>query len=283
MTTIDKSGLDIEEIIREFRREHNIADHELKYEILKKPSKGLLGLFANKIAIVRFNLPSEADRVCLFTEALLEKMGVSFGKVKSRQEGKTLFLTLEGIVESGFIIGKNGNMLETVQYLINRVFENSREIQRIYLDADGYRKRKENQFLNRHIEQINKVASTGKTLTLEPMTAQERRIIHRHVEKNRALRTLTVGEGEKKRVVIFPANHEEAKLKAKQTKAPKKSGGRELNPKQPSSPVKDAGKKFVPDNRHKAKSVPASAKKQMHRPKRPKGRTIRETSNEQDS
>ncbi|MFA7652035.1 MAG: Jag N-terminal domain-containing protein, partial [Synergistaceae bacterium] len=121
MTTIDKSGVSVEEIIRTFRREHNIKDHELKYEILKKPSKGFFGLFANKSALVRFQLPENEDRIRLFTESLLCKMGISFSDITSKKEGKTLFLTVNGIVETGFIIGKNGTMLETIQYLINRV------------------------------------------------------------------------------------------------------------------------------------------------------------------
>ncbi|MDY0381915.1 MAG: Jag N-terminal domain-containing protein, partial [Candidatus Cloacimonadaceae bacterium] len=104
MNTIDKSGVSVEEIIRTFRREHNIKDHELKYEILKRPSKGFFGLFANKVALVRFQLPENEDRIRLFTESLLGKIGISFGTINTKREGKTLFLTVDGIVETGFII-----------------------------------------------------------------------------------------------------------------------------------------------------------------------------------
>ena len=48
MTTIDKSGTSIEDIISAFRKEHNIQDWELKYEILKKPSNGIFGLPASR-------------------------------------------------------------------------------------------------------------------------------------------------------------------------------------------------------------------------------------------
>lgn len=210
MTTIDKSGVSVEEIIRNFRREHNISDHELKYEIIKKPNKGFFGLFANKLALVRFQLPENADRVRLFTETLLNKMGISFGSILTKTEGRTLYLTIEGIVETGFIIGKNGSMLETIQYFINRVFENERNIERIYLDADGYRERRESQFISKFTPQINRIKTQGKPLTLDPMSAGERRIIHRHIEKDRGLRTLTIGEGENKRIVIFSAKQKES-------------------------------------------------------------------------
>jgi len=212
MNTIDKSGLSVEDIIREFRLEHNIRDHELKYEIIKRPSKGIFGLFAYKLALVRFQGPESSDRVRLFTETLLKKMGISYSNITSKMEGKTLYLTIEGIVETGFIIGKNGSMLETIQYLVNRVFEGDRKLERIYLDADGYRERRESQFLHKYLPQINKIKVHGKALTLEPMSPGERRIIHRHIERDKGLRTLTIGDGENKRIVIFSSKQKESEV-----------------------------------------------------------------------
>lgn len=216
MTTIDKSGNDVEEIIRQFRREHNIRDHELSYEILKKPSKGIFGLFASKIALVRFNLPETSDRARLYTETLLKKMGVSFDSIKAKMEGKTLYLTIDGVKDPGFVIGKNGLMLETIQYMVNRVFEEERKLERIYLDADGYRERREAQFLRQFLPLISKIKSHGKPLTLDPMSAGERRIIHRHIERDKGLRTLTIGEGENKRIVIFSAKQKESEVLSQQ-------------------------------------------------------------------
>ncbi|HHV36625.1 MAG TPA: RNA-binding protein [Candidatus Cloacimonetes bacterium] len=267
MTTIDRSGHSVEEIIRQFRREHKIRDHELHYEILQKPSRGFFGLFANKTAVVRFKLPSEADRIRLYTETLLDRMGISFTNIDCKTEGKTLYLAVEGVVETGFLIGKNGSMLETIQYLINRTFENSKEYQRVYIDADDYRKRRESQFLNRYLAQINKVKKTEETLTLEPMTAGERRIIHRHVEKDRGLRTLTVGEGDRKRVIIFSSkkNADEVRkssgFKQRPSRAPRGKG----RPRRPYKPRTDS-----------KPGVSKQAKKQMHRPRRPKPRTQRD-------
>lgn len=209
MTTIDKSGTSIEEIIRAFRIEYKIRDWELHYEVLKKPSKGFLGLFANKLALVRFQLPTPADRVKIFTENLLKKMGISFEKISSKLEGKTLYLEIGGCKDTGFLIGKNGLMLENIQFLVNRIFEDDRKLDKIYLDADGYRERREAQFIRPFLPQIAKIKVHGKPLTLEPMTASERRIIHRHVERDKALRTLTIGEGEKKRIVVFSAKQNE--------------------------------------------------------------------------
>ncbi len=229
MTTIDKSGSSVEEIIRAFRNEYQIRDWELNYEILKKPSKGIFGLFASKIALVRFQLPSPADRAKLFSETLLKKMGISFTKINTKMEGKTLYLEIIGCKDTGFLIGKNGMMLETIQFLVNRIFEDDRKLDKIYLDADGYRERREAQFIRPFIPQIAKIKVHGKPMTLDPMTAAERRIIHRHVERDKALRTLTIGEGEMKRIVVFSAkqNEKEALSQSKSSTQEEKAAPRE--------------------------------------------------------
>ena len=222
MTTIDKSGESLEEIIRTFREDYKIHDWELNYEILKKPTKGIFGLFAHKLALVRFQLPSSLDRAELFMQNLLQKMGISYTSLKSRTEGKTLYLEINGSPDSGFLIGKNGSMLDTLQYLINRVFEDNAQIERIYLDVDGYRERQADSFLKPYLPQILQVKITGKPITLEPMPAAERRIIHRYVEQEKGLRTLTIGEGEKKRIVVFSAEQNEKEALSQSKTEPKR-------------------------------------------------------------
>ncbi|MDD4309963.1 MAG: Jag N-terminal domain-containing protein [Candidatus Cloacimonetes bacterium] len=209
MTTIDKSGTSIEELIGAFRKEYNIRDWELKYEILKKPSNGIFGLFASKTALVRFQLPGVDDRATMFTQTLMDKMGISYDKIVTKLEGKTLYLEIVGCKDTGFLIGKNGSMLETIQFLLNRIFEFDRKIEKIYLDADGYRERREAMFIRQFMPLISKIKVHGKPLTLDPMNAGERRIIHRHVERDKGLRTLTIGEGDMKRIVIFSSKQSE--------------------------------------------------------------------------
>lgn len=207
MTTIEKTGTSVEELIRAFRTEHKIRDWELKYDIIKKPSSGFLGLFSSKLAIVRFHLPGIEDRAALFTETLLAKMGVGHQGVRTKREGKSVYVEVMEVADPGFFIGKNGSMLETIEFLLNRVFEFDRNLDRIHLDAGGYRQRRENTFLRKFLPMFADVRKSGKAVTLDPMTASDRRIIHRHIEGQNGLRTLTVGEGEKKRIVVFSAKH----------------------------------------------------------------------------
>ncbi|MFO8144746.1 MAG: R3H domain-containing nucleic acid-binding protein [Candidatus Syntrophosphaera sp.] len=212
MKTIERTGDRVEKIIADFRNEHKIKDWELSYDIIKKPSKGFLGLFANKTAVVSFELPEIGDRAGLFIQKLLQKMGIPFDSVEARTEGKTVYLEIKGSKDTGFLIGKNGSMLETLQYFINRIYENEKNLDRIFIDVEGYRERREATFLRQFLPIIKKVREQGKPQTLEPMKAADRRVIHRHIERDRGLRTLTIGEGEKKRIVIFSAKQSESEI-----------------------------------------------------------------------
>lgn len=90
-----------------------------------------------------------------------------------------------------------------MQYLLNKVFEENSAIDHIYLDVDGYRQRQQAQFLRPFLSIFQKVRSEGKPYTLEPLNASERRIIHKYIEKQKDLSTLTIGEGTKNGWLYF--------------------------------------------------------------------------------
>lgn len=224
MKKIQRTGDNIDKIIADFCGEHKIKDWELKCKVIKKPSKGFLGLFGNKTAIVSFELPEIGERAGLFMEKLLEKLGIPYESVNAKTEGKNVYLEIVGSKDTGFLIGKSGSMLETLQYLINRVYESDRNLDRIFIDVEGYRERREATFLRQFLPIIKKVREQGKPYTLDPMKASERRVIHRHIERDRGLRTLTIGEGEKKRIVIFSAKQSESEiLNQTQNKRPRRN------------------------------------------------------------
>lgn len=269
MTKIEKTGSSVESVIAAFRREHNIKDWELKYDIIKKPSSGLFGLFAQKTAVLRFELPEIQDRVRLFLQMLLSKMGVAYDKVISNKEGKSVYVEVKGCKDPGFFIGKNGSMLETVQFFLNRVFEGDRSLESVYLDAEGYRERRDSQFLRPFLPLIAKVRGSGKALTLDPMPASDRRVIHRHIEGQNGLRTLTIGEGEKKRIVIFSSRQSEKEALSQAT-------GKAPAPKQQAAPAPEA--KSTPRPRRRPKPAADQEKQPKPTPSEPAAATERSSS-----
>lgn len=216
MKQIDIKGSDTNSVISSFRKEHKIKDWELQYDIVSEASRGLLGLFGKKQAHVRFRLLNTEERVKLFMEQLLRHLEIRYDEITTQTDQKTVYVTIKNSSDAGFLIGKNGNMLEQIQYLVNRVFENVRDLERIYLDTEDYRLRQEQSFLRNYISLINKVKTTGKPVTLEPMQGGERRIIHKYVEGDKDLKTLTIGDGDNKRIVIMPAGQKEQEVLKKQ-------------------------------------------------------------------
>ena len=259
MTSIEKTGTSIEAIIAAFRDEHRIKDWELKYKVLKRPSKGLFGLFGSKGATVRFELPTLGERAASLLSQLLGKMGIPFDQVSSKTEGKSIYLVIKGSQDTGLLIGKNGYMLETLQFFVNRVYENERELDRVYVDVDGYRERREAQFLRQFQPLIKKVREQGKPQTLEPMNANDRRIIHRHIERDRGLRTLTIGEGEMKRIVIFSAKQKESEALSQA------QGGQDHRPRNP-RPGHNARPNLNTRPEHAVKTEPGAKTEQNPKP-----------------
>lgn len=106
---------------------------------------------------------------------------------------------------SSVLIGKRGQNLEAIQYLIDKVANKNidRRI-RIQVDVAGYiEKRKEN--LIRLAERMaQKTKKTGKPSTVGPMNAQDRRIVHITLKNNRGVRTQSIGDGYYRKLMIFP-------------------------------------------------------------------------------
>ncbi|MBM4404480.1 MAG: Jag N-terminal domain-containing protein [Candidatus Cloacimonetes bacterium] len=239
MKSVDITGSSVSQIIARYARENNCSIDDLRYEVIDKGTSGFLG-FGRRPATVRIIIEGIEKRIRTYIEQLMQKLQVNCSAVKCTIDRKTVYVEIEHPDDPGFLIGKNGSMLETLQFMVNRVFEHTREIERIYLDTENYRKRREKTYLTPFIPLIKQVKTSGKALTLDPLPAPERRIIHHYIESDSSLRTLTVGEGENKRIVIFSAKQNEKdviKKIAPDTSQPKDRLNRKRRPGPPRKPA----------------------------------------------
>ncbi|MEX2228255.1 MAG: RNA-binding cell elongation regulator Jag/EloR [Dehalococcoidia bacterium] len=108
--------------------------------------------------------------------------------------------------ELGVLIGRRGETLANLQYLLNTVVSRREKDGPIYgLDIEGYRRRREQQLIEMAREVAAEVRATGDVITLEPMPASERRIIHLSLQDEEGVKTESVGSGEHRQVEIMPA------------------------------------------------------------------------------
>lgn len=109
--------------------------------------------------------------------------------------------------ELGLLIGRRGETLYHLQYLMNTIVGQRRENAPVFgLDIEGYRRRREQMLVDMAREIAEEVRASGDVITLEPMPAHERRIIHLTLETEEGVRTESVGSGENRQVEILPAD-----------------------------------------------------------------------------
>ena len=113
-------------------------------------------------------------------------------------------LDIEG-EELGLLIGRRGETLQSLQYLLNLMVAQQIGRQEFFtVDVEGYRRRRENQLNSLARRMADQVKRTGRPTTLDPMPANERRIIHLALSEHRYVKTESTGEGDERRIAISP-------------------------------------------------------------------------------
>ena len=203
MYSIEKNAKTVEEALRLALIELEATVDEVNLEVLEEPATGLLKIFSKKEARIRITLKENADRLAkAFLDDILDKMNV-FGKVTTSLDGKNLNVNIEG-KDMAVLIGRRGQTLDSLQYLISLVVNKNREdYVRIILDTENYRaKRKETLEKLAH-KLAYKAKKLRKEVILEPMNPYERRIIHSALQSNPTINTRSEGEEPYRKVIIF--------------------------------------------------------------------------------
>ncbi|MDP2691525.1 MAG: R3H domain-containing nucleic acid-binding protein [bacterium] len=130
--------------------------------------------------------------------------------VESRGEGEW-YINIQSAQDAVSLIGRNGDVLSALQYLIKNIFRNkdiTEEGEHIKVDVDSYRLRQESNVLNMADQRASEVVMTGRSALLPPMSPFFRRIVHLYVcEKYPTLSTESRGMGNDRSVCITAANH----------------------------------------------------------------------------
>jgi len=212
MDYLEFEGKSTEEAIANACSHFQVPPEQLEIEIVSVGSPGLFGLGGRK-AKVRAVLREEPQASLLpqaqeILEKILQKMDES-GKVTGRQEDDRIILNIE-TEDAGLLIGKQGQTLEALQYLLTKVLaQKSRRKVRVTIDVESYRARHDEALVHLALKNGDKVKRSGKPITLNPMNPHDRRIVHLTLQSDKELKTLSRGEGLYKKVIIYPAKKKE--------------------------------------------------------------------------
>lgn len=144
----------------------------------------------------------DVDKAKAFISGLLKVSGYDMADVTSQEMGDEVFLNLVGASD---IIGFRGEGLNAIQYLTNvYVGKNNRHAKKIRVDCDNYRAKREDTLIALANRMARKVAKSNHAVRLEPMTANERRIIHSALADDKFVETFSTGEEPYRYLTITP-------------------------------------------------------------------------------
>ncbi|MBU1743863.1 MAG: Jag N-terminal domain-containing protein [Proteobacteria bacterium] len=137
-------------------------------------------------------------------EGILTRMQIA-SPVDVEETEEAIILNIRGD-GSGLLIGKRGQNLDAIQYIVNKAVHHSANGQKmIVIDTEEYRKRREESLVALAMRLGEKVKKTKKSVTVGHMNAHDRRVIHMAVQDDKTLTTKSRGEGEYRKIVILPA------------------------------------------------------------------------------
>ena len=139
-----------------------------------------------------------------FLKQMIEDMGIDCD-IESRTEGNMIKFNIMCSEESdiGIIIGKRGETLDSLQYIVNLVTNrNADSYIRVILDCNQYRSKRERSLQKLARRLADKAIQTGRDIKLEPMNPYERRIIHTYLQNDEKVNTFSQGNEPNRRVII---------------------------------------------------------------------------------
>jgi len=236
--TLEMIAPTVEEALEKGLAELGLTKKEVEIEVLDEGSKGFLKL-GGRQARIRLTIKSpdappaapaktfdtssaidmgdaDLENVMSIAQAtvreLLDKMGVNNASVSTRidetpgRNGEpTIIVDINGN-DLSILIGRRAETLNALQYVTRLIL--GKEIGRgvnLAVDVEGYRDRRERNLRQLARKMANQAVKSGRTQSLEPMPANERRIIHLALADEPDVRTESEGSGRYRRVQIVPA------------------------------------------------------------------------------
>ena len=203
MEFIEVSAKTVADAITEACQKLEVTSDKLEYVVVEEGSSGFLGI-GSKLAIIKAKTKSSiADIAKDFLKDVFASMNMVVAvDVKYDEDNKNLDVDLSGD-EMGILIGKRGQTLDSIQYLLSLVVnKESEEYIRVKVDTEDYRKRRKETLENLAKNIAYKVKRTKRPVSLEPMNPYERRIIHSALQNDKYVTTHSEGEEPFRRVVV---------------------------------------------------------------------------------
>lgn len=227
MVVSEKTAKTVEEAVQAALEELETERDKVEIEVLEQPARGIFGIIGSKLAKVRVTLKEdkvpeettqkkiefkeikirdftiEKEKARKFLREVLESMDIK-AEIRIKDTNGGLYINLSG-PKMGLIIGRRGQTLDALQYLVSLVINKDKErdnFVKVILDTEEYRKKREATLERLARRLAERVQKTGKKVELEPMNPYERRIIHSTLQEYKDITTYSEGEEPYRKVII---------------------------------------------------------------------------------
>jgi spoIIIJ-associated protein len=218
MESLEVSAKTVEEAIERGLQQLGLTRDQVETAVLNKGKSGFLGIGAEE-AVVRLTplaLPSQESNLPAAAKEALEeilkrmklKAHVALRSDVEQDEAESdippIALEVDG-EDLGILIGRRGETLAALQYIMRLIVAHQQKARvPLTVDVEGYKQRRYGSLRELALRLAQKAVSTRQSMTLEPMPADERRIVHLALSVNPDVVTQSIGEGELRKVVIMP-------------------------------------------------------------------------------
>ncbi len=147
---------------------------------------------------------SPADRARDLVEGVLDELDLD-GEVEVVEDDDRIAVTVLGEEDYGLLIGKRGQTIDALQLLCYQAaFRGLRERKRVVVDAAGYRARRRETLEGRADRAAEQALSSNNVVEMDPMSAQERRVVHERLKERAGVETYSEGDEPHRCVVVAP-------------------------------------------------------------------------------
>ena len=215
---IIKEAASVEEAKALIIAELGVAEDAITFEVVQEAGKKVLGLFGGDPAIVKGIVKSQSapEAAESYLRDVLAGLGVEDFTIEVTEQDNSCVISLDG-ENLGFIIGRRGETLDALQYLVGLVANRAdNAYYRVTLDIGNYREKREQALVALARRLGAQTARTGRRNSLEPMNPYERRIIHTTVQQMEGVISWSVGSDDRRHVIIGPSDDNPNKDKGEQ-------------------------------------------------------------------
>lgn len=191
-------GKNLEDAILHAEHRLKLARTEFNYEVVTEKTR-LFGISKEVVIRAWPKAPVEQDAVTAFLESLIKVFPLEISYRIQRRNG-FLFVIFDG-PDKQLLLWKDGQLLLALQHILNKISE-----EKIQVDCEFFRKRKEKKIHEYALQAAQHVRQTGRNEILELMNPYERRIVHIAVNQVPGITSESLGDGFLKRVKVFPAD-----------------------------------------------------------------------------